>query len=320
MKIMDTASFPFFSVTIPAFKAKFLEECIDSVLAQTNKDFELIIVDDASPEDLKSIVDGFADTRIRYFRNEKGFGAYNVVGNWNKCLEYARGKYLICMGDDDRLLPNCLADYKAFIEKYPGLGLYHTRYQRINQKGEIIGLAEGRPEYESVYSHIWHDMACGRSQCIGDFLFEVENLRRIGGFYNLPYAWNADRLIAAYAAWETGVANTNSFGFQYRCNDLTITSSSSNIYGKIEALITSYDWFIKRLLEVPADPIDKIYVELTIPALKRFVNKFILYAIDDYIGKNPIKFFFWMFKMRSYGLGMKDVIKLVELKIRKILK
>lgn len=60
-----------FSITIPAFKAKFLKECIDSVLSQTYKNFEVIIVNDASPEDLTSIVNQYDDPRIRYFINEK---------------------------------------------------------------------------------------------------------------------------------------------------------------------------------------------------------------------------------------------------------
>ena len=56
-----------FSVTIPTYKSAFLSECIDSVLSQTYKHFELIIVDDCSPEDIKSIVDSYSDIRIRYY-------------------------------------------------------------------------------------------------------------------------------------------------------------------------------------------------------------------------------------------------------------
>lgn len=312
--------FPYFSVTIPAFKGKFLKECIDSVLIQTDNDFELVIVDDASPENLKAIVEKFSDPRIRYFRNEVGFGAYNVVGNWNKCLEYARGKYIICMGDDDRLLPNCLADYRTLIDRHPGLGLYHTRLQEISQNGVVTDLAEGRPEYESIYSHVWHDITGRRNQCVGDFLYDIARLRKIGGFINLPYAWNADRMTAAYAAWETGVANTVSFGFQYRSSGLTITSTANNVVGKIEALIASDEWFSKRLQKLPSDPTERIYAELSKAGLKRFTRKFILYAISDYVGKNPAKCILWLYKLHSYGLGLSAAIELCVMTIRRMLR
>ena len=112
-----------FSVLIPAYKRKYLKEAIDSILLQTYCHFELIIVDDASPEDIKSVIAEYHDDRIRYFRNEKNCGAINVVDNWNICLAYTQGDYVICMGDDDRMLPCCLEEYCNLIEKYPGIGL-----------------------------------------------------------------------------------------------------------------------------------------------------------------------------------------------------
>ena len=82
-----------FSVTVPTYKAQFLAECIDSIWAQTYKNFELIIVNDASPQDLDRMGSKDDDPRIRYYKNKVGFGAEHVVGNWNKCLEYATGDY-----------------------------------------------------------------------------------------------------------------------------------------------------------------------------------------------------------------------------------
>ena len=97
------------SVTIPAYKGKFLEEAIISVINQSWQEWELIIVDDCSPEDLASIVKPYlSDRRIRYYRNEKNCGVYDVVDNWNICLGYCTGDYVLCMGDDDRLLPCCM--------------------------------------------------------------------------------------------------------------------------------------------------------------------------------------------------------------------
>lgn len=79
-----------FSILLPAYKKKYLYECIESCLAQTYSDFEIIIVDDASPEDLKAVVGQFSDIRIRYYRNEKNCGALHVVDNWNICLGLQR--------------------------------------------------------------------------------------------------------------------------------------------------------------------------------------------------------------------------------------
>ena len=81
-----------FSITIPAYRSQFLKEAINSVVNQTWQDWELVIVDDCSPEDLRSVVNPFlADSRISYYRNEKNCGAINVVDNWNICLSHCTG-------------------------------------------------------------------------------------------------------------------------------------------------------------------------------------------------------------------------------------
>lgn len=305
---IHNATHPLFSVTIPAFKSRFLPECIKSILNQSDKDFELILVDDASPEDLQFVVEKFDDGRIRYFRNDKGFGARNVVGNWNKCLEHARGKYIICMGDDDMLLPDCLADYRALISRHPGLGVYHTRLKFINEKGSVIDLADERPEYESVYSQMWHVFQSKRRQVIGDFLFDVKRLRSIGGFYDLPFAWNSDKLSADYAAWDTGVANTATFGFLYRQNRFNITSNTNHALGKIEALQKSLQWYRNRLRETPSNAVDREIHKSLLELNENFHHEFIGFAAAELIGTSPIKLMQTIGKFSSFGLTKMDAL------------
>jgi glycosyltransferase involved in cell wall biosynthesis len=85
-KILEKVKYSF---VLPAYKAKYLKESIDSIINQTYADCELIIVNDASPEDVDSIVTSYSDERIQYYRNEKNIGGTDLVAPWNYCISYA---------------------------------------------------------------------------------------------------------------------------------------------------------------------------------------------------------------------------------------
>jgi len=102
-----TAQSPLVSICIPTYKgAATLDAAIDSVLAQTYTDFELIVVDDGSPDDTAEIVARYRDPRVAYHRNPSNLGP---EGNWNRCLELARGDYFKLLPHDDLLHEQCLA-------------------------------------------------------------------------------------------------------------------------------------------------------------------------------------------------------------------
>lgn len=97
---------PLVSVCIPAYRGEsHIAETIRSVLAQTCSDFELVVVDDNSPDGTAWVVECFADPRIRFLRNPAKLGP---EGNWNRCLAEARGKYFKLLPHDDLLHPDCL--------------------------------------------------------------------------------------------------------------------------------------------------------------------------------------------------------------------
>ena len=104
-----------FSFVLPAYKATYLQQAMQSILSQTYSDFELIVVDDCSSEDIEGIVSGFKDERISYFRNEKNIGGHDLVGQWNKCLSYAEGEYVILATDDDLYAPEFLKTFVPLI-------------------------------------------------------------------------------------------------------------------------------------------------------------------------------------------------------------
>lgn len=299
-----------FTIAIPAYKKTYLKECIDSILKQTFSNFEIIIVNDNSPEDIENVINKFNDSRIKYYKNKRGFGAYNVVKNWNKCLEYAEGEYIICMGDDDRLLPYCLENYISLINKYPELNIYHTRTEIIDSKSNIIDIQEPRPEYESVYSAMWYRWN-GRKQYIGDFLFKTSTLRKNGGFFCLPTGCCSDDISVWIASKDKGIANTLEFGFQYRDNQLTLSRNQSNMKDKVEAFKLAKQWYISFLDNYSScSNIDLLYKDKLKKTLNGYIYNFYNYCTKTDIQQHGIRsLFFWIRNRKKYGLNPFILIK-----------
>lgn len=297
------------SVTIPAFKDKYLKETIDSVLAQTYPNYEVVIVNDASPYDLDCIVDQYDDSRIRYFKNEKNCGAKNVVDNWNICLSYATGDYLICMGDDDNLKPRCLQDFVDLIEKYPHLDLYHARSEIIDDDSNFVCHLEERPEWESVYSLMYNP----RNTHLGDWLFKTETLRKNGGFYKLPYGWQSDDISAFIAASTHGVANTKEVGFQYRGNGLSISHDMKSIEDKIEAVRHAINWHLQFVSNNKPDNVEdqRLAGLIKQEALSKG-NQDIDDMIEFDIRKNFFsRSWFWLWHCRQHGISLKRYLRCI---------
>lgn len=297
-----------FSITIPAYKAKYLNECIDSVLAQTYKDFELVIVNDSSPEDLDSIVYHYEDSRIRYYVNEKNCGAINVVDNWNKCLAYAKGEFIICMGDDDKLMPNCLEEYAKIIAKNSNLDVFHGRVLRIDDDSNVIDILEDRAEIESVYSLMRHRFK-SRQQYIGDFCYRTSKLKSFGGFYKLPLAWTSDDITSYMMAGTKGIANTNVATFMYRINAYTI-SRTGNCKLKMESLNSAENWIDNFLNKQTPKTIEEIEESKLLPKLKaKWLDAEKCSIIVDSYKSNLYSIFFWLKTKRKYGLNNKHIFK-----------
>ena len=108
-----------FSFVMPAYKGQFLYKAINSILSQTYQNFELIIINDASPYDIPGIINVFQDSRIRYKVNETNIGRKDLVSNWNHCIKFARNEYIILATDDDMFEPTFLEKASTLIKKYP---------------------------------------------------------------------------------------------------------------------------------------------------------------------------------------------------------
>ena len=126
------------SVGLPVFNGqKYLKEAIDSILAQTYPDFELIICDNASTDETEKICRSYAatDTRIRYFRNPQNLGA---AYNYNRVFELSTGKFFKWAAADDIIAPDFLLACLFVMEHNEDVVLCYPNTVMINENSEKI--------------------------------------------------------------------------------------------------------------------------------------------------------------------------------------
>jgi len=297
-----------YSICIPAYKSKFLKECIESILNQTLDNLELIILNDCSPEPVEQIVGEFVDSRITYVKNSSNVGSLNLVDNWNKCLSLAHGEYIMIMGDDDLLEPDYLEEFSKLIDSYPDLEVYHCRSKIIDDDGNTLMLTPASPSFERVYDSIWHRLRQYRSNYISDYVYRTETLRQREGFYYLPLAWGSDDITAFIASAEKGIAHTNRPVFNYRSNRLSITSTGNDLE-KMYANLGYASWLEDFLEVAPQDTEDEIVYKHLLSNQKTYMQQRKMYTITKSMNSDPLnKTFLWLKNRSKLGLSAKEIL------------
>lgn len=250
-----------YSFVLPAYKICFFQEALDSILAQTYKEFEIIIVNDASPEDLTSVVNKFDDPRIRYYVNEENIGGQDLVAQWNHCITYAKGEYLILASDDDLYHRDFLEKMNVLIDKYPGVNVFRPRVQHIDEDGNITHIAGIMNEYTSQLEFIYNKHLVWTG--IPYYIFRRKTLEEIGGFVSYPLAWHSDDMTVIRIA-KNGIVFCPDILFSFRISDISITGKRNDtemLKKKVDATISFYSDLIKLLSEIrPINTMEEFYL------------------------------------------------------------
>ncbi|MFN8713360.1 MAG: glycosyltransferase family 2 protein, partial [Bacteroidota bacterium] len=128
---------PTVTVVLPVYNAaRFLAQTIESILAQTFTDFELLVINDGSSDASMDVVRRFQDKRIRIVENPKNMG---VIETRNRGAELSRGRYSALMDADDLAHPNRLEKQLRFLEDNPQVDVVASLVELINTDGEVTG-------------------------------------------------------------------------------------------------------------------------------------------------------------------------------------
>lgn len=197
---------------------RFLRQSIESVLAQSLKNFELIIVDDGSKDNSRSIIEEYRElpfVTIIYQKN-KGLNITN-----NVAMRVAKGKYLMRLDADDYLVPNALEKLVAPLEAADDLGLVFPDYYYVDAEGNMTG-EERRHNFEKEVS-LYDQPAHGACTII-----RLSFLKKIGG-YNESFTCQD-----GYDLWlkfiiHYSVKNVNEPLFYYRRHGSNLTTNEERI-------------------------------------------------------------------------------------------
>lgn len=192
------------SVVLPCCNgARWIGKAVESILAQTCENFELVIIDDGSTDDSKTIIAPYLyDKRIRYiYQDNRGFSAAI-----NRGMKESKGIFIGFIGQDDLWMPTKLESQLRYISKHKNIDLVHSNYYIIDAKGRIMRVVRARtPDFsrkEEVVKRLFLDNFIGfetvlvKRRCFDQVGFFDENMigfsdhdmwLRIAGSFNIGY-------------------------------------------------------------------------------------------------------------------------------------
>jgi glycosyltransferase involved in cell wall biosynthesis len=126
---------PLVTVIMPAYeRPEFIRGAIESVMAQSLPDFELLIADDSRGEAVAEVVASFDDQRIRYHRNPERIG---FIRNFNTAIGLSRGRFIVALPDDDLILPRFLEVLVSALTSNPGCAMAGVNLKTMDLFGRI---------------------------------------------------------------------------------------------------------------------------------------------------------------------------------------
>ena len=194
----------------------YIRQSLESLFAQTMKDFEVIIIDDGSTDDSKTIIEEYTDRAQIVFQKNKGLNVSN-----NIALKMATGKYIMRLDADDYLAPNALEVMSTLLEADPELGLVFPDYEMVDKDGNLMTIQKRHNFSKEV--KVLDQPAHGACTMI-----RTTFLRQLGGYDERYRCQDGYELWIKFTA-KYKVTNVNTPLFYYRQHGDNLTSNEERI-------------------------------------------------------------------------------------------
>ena len=292
---------PTLAIVIPYYKAEFFEQCLKSLADQTNKNFNVYIGDDCSPNSPDVILNQFKNQLvINYHRFDSNLGSTYLTQQWDRCIDLIQDeKWIMLIGDDDELSENVVEDFYNSLDEINNKNIQVVRANVTEIDGDNKVLREFvYPRFELSTSSYIKKIVSDYHITLPEYIFSVSAYKKYG-FVHFPFAFGSDNI-----AWLEFSEGKEIFtlpnGICYmRLSNFNISGDKSNVKDKVFAKYLTHQYIIKNLfnyfdVDQQKIVIEKGYKYLLFSDSKNYKERFsYLLRVKKNLNLNEIKTIFF---------------------------
>jgi glycosyltransferase involved in cell wall biosynthesis len=214
-----------YSIVLPVRNGgSYVKECVQSILSQTLKDFELVVLDNNSTDGTTDWLRSLNDDRIILYLSENDL---TIEENWARVLTVPKSQFCTLIGHDDLLEPHYLEVMDRLISKYPDASLFLTQFHLIDSKGAIIRKAKEVPERQSGPQFL-QSLLQNKFDLMGTgFMMRSKDYEAVKGIPPYPSLLFADFELLVELAGIGYLVADDQVCFSFRIHQSTTTRSSN---------------------------------------------------------------------------------------------
>lgn len=210
---------PKISVAMSVYNGeKYLHQAIESILNQTFRDFEFIIVNDGSTDKTEEIIDEYAkkDLRVKIIKNKNNIG---LTKSLNKAIKEAKGEYIARMDADDISLPERLKKQLSFMENHPEIGVVGCWYYLIDKNNKLIKKCQPAIKFSKIKKALINSAPIIHP----GLMIKKEALRKVNSYdESFKYAQDRDLLFRILKYYQLGIVPEFLLKFRYSKQSISL--------------------------------------------------------------------------------------------------
>lgn len=231
-----------YSIILPVRNGgEYVKLCINSILSQTVKQFNLIVLDNCSSDGTLEYVSALSDDRIIIYPSSRPL---TIEENWGRIPGIEANEFITLIGHDDILYPGYLAEMERLIEAYPEASLYQTHYAYVNHNGQLIRKCKPMREIEDGPSFLRSHLTFKIDVMGTGFMMRSADFKRLGGIPAYPNLVYGDLELWINLSDISFKATSSRECFSYRVHQ-SMTLTTSNL--KFQQAFERFVYFLASL-------------------------------------------------------------------------